>query len=469
MRSPTSRSTADNIEAVGQLCRRLDGIPLAIELAAARVRSLTPDDLVARLDQRFRLLTRGSRAALARHQTLRNTVDWSYNLLTHDEQVGLNRLSVFAGGCDLDAAEAILAPDGEFDAIDVLSQLVDKSLAIAEAEAGRRRYRMLETIRQYAQDQLEASGETAKTRRNHAEYFVALAERAQRHLRSRDQLEWAAKLTRDSENLRTALDWAIEVESADHALRLVVPFMVVGLPVGWTTDWADLAAAVPGADTHPLYPAVLAYAARGAAIRNDRERAQQLVALSQAAQRALGTDHAWVDQAAGIVAVFQGNLDTAARHAETWLTRARERNDPHEVVQALSLLATGLRLTDTPRAQAAADEAIHLAREHGIASALLYALLARTLLPTEPGETLALLDEATTVAMALGDHYGAATNGRPARDDCGASRRMAHRTAVVRPCRDPQVRRRRDAASCPKPPGAPRSPSLTWGISRTQQ
>ena len=399
----------DNLEAVAQLCRRLDGIPLAIELAAARVRTLTPDDLVARLDQRFRLLTRGSRAALARHQTLRNTVDWSYNLLSKDEQVGLNRLSVFAGGCDLDAAEAILAPDGEFDAIEVLSQLVDKSLAIADDETGSRRYRMFETIRQYAQDQLEASGESAQTRRNHAEYFVALAERAGPHLRDRSQLEWAAKLARDSDNLRTALDWAIELASADHALRLVVPFMVVGLPMGWTiTDWADLAVAVPGADTHSLYPAVVAYVARGAGIRNERDRAQHLAALSQEAQRVLGTDHLWVDQAAGVVAVFQGDLDTAAAHGETWLSAARERNDHYEIAHALSLIATGLRLADPPRAEAAADEAIHLAREHGIGSALLYALLIRTLLPTDPGEALEMLDEATTVAMTLGDHYGAA-------------------------------------------------------------
>jgi predicted ATPase len=406
---PDFALTADNVEAVGQLCRRLDGIPLAIELAAARVRSLTPDDLVARLDQRFRLLTRGSRAALERHQTLRNTVDWSYNLLGEDEQVGLNRLSVFAGGCDLDAAEAILAPDGEFDAVDVLSQLVDKSLALADDEGGRRRYRLLETIRQYAQEQLEASGQTAQTRRNHAEYFVALAERAGPHLRSRDQLEWAAKLTRDSENLRTALDWAVELESADHALRLVAPFMVVGLPMGWTiTDWADLATAVPGADTHPLYPPVVAYAARGAAIRNDRDRAQHLVAMAQAAQRALGTDHLWVHQAAGVVAVFLGDLDTAAGHAQTWLAGARERDDPYEVSFALSLLASGLRVSDPPRAQLAADEAIRLAREHGIGSALLYALLARASLPTDPGEKYAFLDEATSVATALGDHYGAA-------------------------------------------------------------
>jgi predicted ATPase/class 3 adenylate cyclase len=172
--------TSRNARAVGQLCRRLDGIPLAIELAAARIRSLTPEDLVTRLDQRFRLLTRGSRAALARHQTLQSTIDWSYNLLSTDEQRVLRELSVFAGGWNLAAAEAVL-PDDHLDragVVDLLTQLVDKSLVVVdEAELGRR-YRLYETIREYAQEQLEAAGETEDARRRHADYYAALAEAA---------------------------------------------------------------------------------------------------------------------------------------------------------------------------------------------------------------------------------------------------------------------------------------------------
>ena len=145
--------TDRNASAVGVLCRRLDGIPLAIELAAARVRSLSPEDLVARLDQRFKLLTRGSRAALERHQTLRSTIDWSYDLLEPTERRALDRLSVFAGGCDLAAAEAVLAGDDldELDVVDLLGQLVDKSLVVADDNAdGGVRYRLFESIRQYA-------------------------------------------------------------------------------------------------------------------------------------------------------------------------------------------------------------------------------------------------------------------------------------------------------------------------------
>ncbi len=156
--------TDRNVGAVGVLCRRLDGIPLAIELAAARVRSLSPEDLVARLDQRFTLLTHGSRAALERHQTLRRTIDWSYDLLTPTERRALQRLSVFAGGCDLAAAEAVL-PDDDLDAldvVDVIGQLVDKSLVVTDDTDGGVRYRLLETIRQYAWERLNASGDPSR-------------------------------------------------------------------------------------------------------------------------------------------------------------------------------------------------------------------------------------------------------------------------------------------------------------------
>jgi predicted ATPase/class 3 adenylate cyclase len=405
---PDFALTTDNAEAVAQLCRRLDGIPLAIELAAARVRTLTPDDLVARLDQRFRLLTRGSRAALERHQTLRNTVDWSYNLLSEDEQVALNRLSVFPGSCNLEAAEAILAPDDELDAIDVLSQLVDKSLVSADDDAGGRRYRLLETIRQYAAERLETSGDTARLRRAHEEYFVAFAERAGPRLRDRHQVEWAAKLTREVENLRAALDWAVEEQSADHALRLVAPLMVTAIPVGWTmTDWADIASTVPGAEQHRLYPVVVAFAALGAVMRSNLDRAAALVAEARRAQARLGTDHFWVLTAAGVLAFARGEAGTAEQYAEQWLASARERNDPYEISHALILLASS-RLGEPERAIPVADEAVQISRANGIASALLYALIVRGTLPADAATVMAIFDEATDVARELGDRHGGA-------------------------------------------------------------
>ena len=253
--------------AVGVLCRRLDGIPLAIELAAARVRSMSPEDLVARLDQRFKLLTQGSRAALERHQTLRSTIDWSYDLLDPTERQALDRLSVFAGGCDLAAAEAVLAGDDldVFDVDDVLGQLVDKSLVVADNDDdGGVRYRLLETIRQYAQERLQASGDTAVVRRRHADHYVGLAEAAGPHLRSREHLEWTDIVARDTDNFRAALDWAVETPSPEHALRLVAPLAVQGRTGELAMDWAATASTIPGGDDHPLFPVVAAWAAWGA-------------------------------------------------------------------------------------------------------------------------------------------------------------------------------------------------------------
>ena len=228
-----------NATAVGVLCRRLDGIPLAIELPRRRVRSLSPEDLVARLDQRFKLLTGGSRAALERHQTLRSTIDWSYDLLDRPSRQALDRLSVFAGGCDLPAAEAVLAGDDldGLDIVDTLGQLVDKSLVVADTDDdGPVRYRLLESIRQYAQERLEASGDTAAVRRRHADHYVEVAEAAGPHLRSPDQLEWAKALTRDTDNFRVVLDWAIETPSVEHVCRLIAPFTVQGLPIAYSGD-----------------------------------------------------------------------------------------------------------------------------------------------------------------------------------------------------------------------------------------
>ena len=283
--------TDRNVGAVGVLCRRLDGIPLAIELAAARVRSLSPEDLVARLDQRFTLLTHGSRAALERHQTLRSTIDWSYDLLTPTERHALQRLSVFAGGCDLAAAEAVL-PDDDLDAaevVDVIGQLVDKSLVVVDDTDGGVRYRLLETIRQYARERLDASGDPTALRRRHADHYVALAEAAGPHLRAREHLEWTSVVTIEIDNFRAALDWAVEAPSPEHALRLVAPLAVQGRSGELTLGWAATALAIPGGDGHPLVPEVAAWAALTATLARDFAQAEDLLGVAERAQAALGT------------------------------------------------------------------------------------------------------------------------------------------------------------------------------------
>jgi predicted ATPase/class 3 adenylate cyclase len=398
--------TDHNAGAIGQLCRRLDGIPLAIELAAARVRSLTPEDLVARLDQRFRLLTRGSRGALERHQTLRNTIDWSYDLLTATEREALNQLSVFAGGYDLAAAEAIIAGADRdvLDTAEVMGQLVDKSLVDVDDEAGGR-YRLLETIRQYAQERLEASGDAPAVRRQHADHYVVVAETAGPHLRNRDQLTWASAVGRDTDNFRAALDWAVEAPSPEHALRLVAPLTVPVVGSAAATDWADTACAIPGADAHPLFPVVAAWAVFGAALQGDLEHAAVLVANAEDVQEALGTRHPSVCVAAAVLATFRGDLDDARHHAQEGVELARAIGDPYEVALALIMLGVSMQLSDPDGAVRVLDEAVSLARDAGIASALSAGLaaLAGNLPLEESARALSLLDEAVEIGTQVGD------------------------------------------------------------------
>ncbi len=405
--------TAHNSPAVAQLCRRLDGIPLAIELAAARVRSLSPEDLVARLDQRFKLLTRGSRASLERHQTLRNAIDWSYDLLSEPERIALRRMSVFAGSFDLAAAEAVVSGgdiDGD-EVVDLLTQLVDKSLLDVDPAAGFVRYRLLETIRQYAQERLEASGEMAVLRGRHLTHYVGLAEEAGPHLRGREQLTWAAALAPETDNFRAALDWAVEATLPDEGLRLVIPLMLTGIPTGWlSTDWADVARSIPGATTHELFPLAVAYASMGRTMRGDLDRAAELVATAEAAQAALGTTHLWVHAAAGTLAYFQGDLEKARRHTEAWAGIARSRNDAYELASALTLRSAAVA-GDPVQAARTSDQAVQAARRVGAADRLLYSLLARGVALTEhdPERALKSLQEAADVAASLGDRFGAAS------------------------------------------------------------
>jgi hypothetical protein len=336
---------------------------------------LPPEDLVARLDQRFKLLTRGSRASLERHQTLRNAIDWSYDLLSEPERIVLRRMSVFAGSFDLAAAEAVVS-GGDIersDVVDLLTQLVDKSLLDVDGATGGARYRLLETIRQYAQDRLEASGEMPALRGRHLTHYLGLSETAGSHLRSREQIAWASALALEIDNFRAALDWAVEATLPDEGLRLVIPLMVPGIPTGLiATDWPNIARSIPGASTHELFPLDVAYAAMGAVFRGELDRAAELVASALEAQSALGTRHMWVHAAAGVLAFFQNDFKRARQHAEAWLELAQACNDPFELAHALILLATAL-LDDPPGAAVVAEQAVRAARQVGAARAQLNA------------------------------------------------------------------------------------------------
>jgi predicted ATPase len=220
---PAFALTDANVLAAARICQRLDGIPLAIELAAARVRGLSADQLAGRLDQRFRLLTGGSRTVLPRQQTLRATVDWSYELLSEAERVLFDRLAVFSGGFPIEAAEDVGAGGAlpAADVLDVLLRLVDKSLVVAEAgAAGPDRYRLLETLRQYARERLLTRDEADAVSERHAAYYLALAERAERESYGPAQAEWLDWFRREHDNLRAALRWYVDRQATQPALRL---------------------------------------------------------------------------------------------------------------------------------------------------------------------------------------------------------------------------------------------------------
>jgi predicted ATPase len=214
-----------NVSAIAQICRRLDGIPLAIELAAARIKVLSADEIAARLDDRFSLLTAGSRTATPRHQTLRATIDWSYDLLTEPERILLRRLSVFAGGFTLEAAEAVCSQVmKQSDILDLLGKLVDKSLVIVEtdSEVSGTRYRLLETIRLYSLEKLEEIGELRTIRDEHLEYFTKLAEEYAPNAFGAGSVRYYVVIDGELDNIRSAIEWSIESHQVQVAFRLAV-------------------------------------------------------------------------------------------------------------------------------------------------------------------------------------------------------------------------------------------------------
>ncbi len=215
--NPKFSLSDQNAGAIAQICRRLDGIPLALELASARITVFSAEQIASRLNDRFRLLTGGSRTALPRQQTLRALIDWSYDLLSEPERALFRKFSVFAGGCTYEAAELICH---EMDVLNLLTQLVNKSLVAVEDENGSSRYRLLETVRQYARDKLLESGELETARNTHFDYFYNLAKTAEPMLDGPQAREWVAKLESEHDNLRAALDWGIE-KNIGGLLRLV--------------------------------------------------------------------------------------------------------------------------------------------------------------------------------------------------------------------------------------------------------
>ncbi|MFF4764740.1 BTAD domain-containing putative transcriptional regulator [Streptomyces sp. NPDC001292] len=279
-----------------RVCRALDGMPLAIELAAARLRTMSIDQLANRLDDRFRLLTGGSRTALPRHKTLRAVVDWSWELLTEAERTVLRRLSVFSGGASLEAAERVCAGDAveREQVLDLLTALTEKSLLLAEGDSAPR-YRMLGTIKEYAGHRLAEAGESDRARRAHLAYFTELTETAEPHLRRGEQLEWLATLGAEHDNLGSAMRGALTAGEAQAAMRLAAGMGWYWWLGGHRTEGIELITAaartpgeVPDGVRATVYALIVLFVSSG---RNDERQAAEWIHEAHRLSRLSGRRH----------------------------------------------------------------------------------------------------------------------------------------------------------------------------------
>ena len=362
----------DNREAVADLCRRLDGIPLAIELAASRVVSMTPREIVDRLDERFRLLAGGRRRALERHQTLRRTVDWSYDLLDPISQVVMQRLAVFGGSFELAAAEAVATGPtvDRADVLDVLSELVAKSMLVAETVHSRSRYRFLETLRQYGEDRLEESGDLDRVTDLATDHLIHWQQGAVEGLLGPDEADWFDRVQLELPNLRRAVDVAIDRGDSDRGFGLVAPFhQCVNGPASLVGRLATLATTAFSDARHHLAPAVLTLAAEDHLARGAPNEAIALTATADQVSDDLSLPRlASTAQMRATAFLFRGQLEDAHRHmADGWQISKMNNERYLEICCQSGFIYTGIAggLLEAPAALDQARDLVALADQVG--------------------------------------------------------------------------------------------------------
>jgi non-specific serine/threonine protein kinase len=410
-----------NAPIVAEICRRLDGIPLAIELAAARVKVLAADEIRARLDDMFRLLTGGSRATLPRHQTLRATIQWSYDLLSAPEQELLRNLSVFAGGWTLDAATAVSGSDqDEFEVLDALARLVDKSLVVVAVEGSntrKSRYRLLETVRQYALEKLNEAGQGGAVRDRHLAYFLGLASDAR--LTGPEQVRWLSRLEAEHENLLAAISWCLHVvDGAEPGLRLggaLWRFWNVRGHLTLGREMLDKVLRRDGAsESSPARFSSLRGAAALALNQGDLTSARSLNEQALALARELGEPLA-ISQALnglGMLASSAGEHEAGRSFYEQSLAAAREAGDERGVAIAQNNLGdVAMTLGDYEAARPLLEESLATHRRSGDQAGQRVALINLAVISTRTGNALqarAQFVESLRLARELGSrHMGA--------------------------------------------------------------
>jgi predicted ATPase/DNA-binding SARP family transcriptional activator len=337
--------TATHMRAVARICRELDGLPLAIELAAARSKSLSVDDIADRLDDRFRLLRSRHQSASPRHQTLRATFDWSYELLEEEERELLAGLSVFAGGFTLDAVAAVCLPDDLARADELVSRLVDSSLVVVVAASGRARYGLLQTVREYAAERLATSGRADQVRRSHAEYFLEVAEHARTEGRE-GKAEALDLLDAERENLHSAMRWTL-AGGSDLAVPLAARLWRYWLVRGQRRqglEWLEQALSLPAAAPGPPRSMALAGAALFARLLGDFTRAESFAVEGVALGRAVGPPRALTVSLNVLTTLSAraGDFDGATGYCDESMAVAHSAGDVRLEAVALFILTEGL-------------------------------------------------------------------------------------------------------------------------------
>ncbi len=419
LHAPQFAPRAPQLRAVAELCARLEGIPLALELAAARIRVLSVEQMLDKLDDHFGLLAGGSRNAPARHQTLRATIDWSYALLSESEKALLCRLAVFAGGWTLDAAQQVCASDG-VDAravFDGLTQLVNKSLVVSEERGGTVRHRLLESVRIYARERLQQSMEESNGLQRHLAYFTRLAEESEAKISTAEQLTWLDRLETENDNLRAAMRWAaISPDQLELGLRLAAALRRFWSARGFVTEGRGLLAGLLA-----VQPAAFASSARGKALsvagvlayeQSEYALARSFYEQSLAIRRELGERQGIANSLNNLANVHLAQDDfTASRtlHEESLAIR-RELGDRAGIAVSLSNLGlVSLDLDELDAAEQRFREALAINRElrDHLAVASLLNLLGTV--AEDRGDftaAYALAEEALAIRRAVGDRPG---------------------------------------------------------------
>ena len=422
-RARSSRPDFDPVRepvgAVAEICRRLDGVPLALELAAARMRAMSSLDVARRLD-RLRLLSGGTRGAHPRQQSVTATIDWSYQLLSPPEQEFFARLSVFAGGFDLEAAHEACADDDtcEDDTLDLLTGLVDKSMVIIRGGGPTMRYGVLETLRAYGRERLSHKGIDEAMAARHAEYYVSLLERTARGMVGPDERYWVDRMTPDAaatytapdfENLRAAFEFVMAAGDENSALRAVLALPDLMNRIGYhSADW--IYRVVDAADTgHRLFPAALGVAARAAWVLGDHARIRDIAARADVVDS--GPSAVYLGHLADVLAdtdIHEGAPDTALAYYERELPRGRAGADRLRFVLIVDRITMCHQALGTPDAGlAAAREAVSVADGTGnpTTRSLARCALGRAVARSDPAQALTVLRDAAAFAQSVSNNW----------------------------------------------------------------